>query len=66
MAKIGLDQSDIVYVYCVLRDESRITLQDMGSGGDGYKLLDADSPLVLEEVDHILLPDGTRVYTDGT
>lgn len=61
-----IDRSNNIYAYCVLKDGSHITLQDWGSGGDGYKLLEADSPIVIEEVQYVQMPDGTKVYTDGT
>lgn len=61
-----IDRSNNINACCVLKDGTQITLQDWGSGGDGYKLLEAESPIVIEEVQYIQLPDGTRVYTDGT
>lgn len=61
-----IDRSNKIYAYCVLKDGSQIKLQDWGSGGDGYKLLEADSPIVMEEVQYVQLPDGTKIYTDGT
>lgn len=48
-----LDHNDYVCASCILKDGSKITLHDWGNGGEGeehYKLLEPDSPLVLEEV----------------
>ena len=64
-----LDQNDCIYASCILKDGSRVTLHDWGNGGEGderYKLLEPDSPLVLEEVQCVQMPDGTKIYIDGT
>ena len=64
-----LDHNDYINAYCILRDGSKIALQDWGNGGSGeehYKLLDPDSPLVLEDVVYIQMPDGTKISKDGT
>lgn len=42
-------------MYVVMDDGSRILLNDTGSG------IDAESPIVLDEVDYILLADGTKL-----
>ena len=55
-----------IFAYAVMEDGSRIRLWDMGSGGTNYKVLDAESPVMITSVDHILLADGTRLYPDGT
>lgn len=47
--------------YAVMADGSRIELRDYGSSGVGGKALEAESPIVLEEVDYILFPDGTKL-----
>lgn len=44
-------------------------MHDWGNGGEGeerYKLLEPDSPIVLEEVQCIQMPDGTNINMDGT
>ena len=64
-----LDHNDYVCASCILKDGSKITLHDWGNGGEGeerYKLLEPDSPLVLEEVQCIQMPDGTKINMDGT
>ena len=64
-----LDHNDYINAYCILKDGSKIALQDWGNGGSGeehYKLLDPDSPLVLEDVVYIQMPDGTKISKDGT
>lgn len=49
------------HIYAVMKDGSRIMLEDNWSRWDGYNVLKARSPIVLEEVDHILLADGTKI-----
>ena len=64
-----MDHNDYIYASCILKDGTKITLQDWGNGGWGeehYKLLDPESPIVLEEVQCIQMPDGTKIYMDGT
>lgn len=64
-----LDHNDYICASCILKDGSRITLHDWGNGGEGeerYKLLEPDSPIVLEEVQCIQMPDGTKINMDGT
>lgn len=48
-------------VYAVLKDGSRIELLPYGAQGVNFQTLEAASPLVLSEVDHILLADGTII-----
>lgn len=55
-----------IFAYAVMQDGSRIRLWDMGKGGTDYKVLDAESPVVIDSVDHILLADSTKLYPDGT
>ena len=64
-----MDHNDYIYASCILKDGTKITLQDWGNGGWGeehYKLLDPESPIVLEEVLCVQMPDGTKIYMDGT
>ena len=64
-----LDHNDYINASCILKDGSKITLYDWGNGEAGeerYKLLEPDSPIVLEEVQCIQMPDGTKIYMDGT
>lgn len=49
------------HIYAVMKDGSQIELEDFGSGGDGYASLEPVSPIVLNEVDHILMADGTVI-----
>ena len=47
-------------VYVVMKDGSRVQLVSQW-GSVGVEHLNAESPIVLEEVDHVLLPDGTKI-----
>lgn len=49
------------HIYAVMKDGSQIELQDWGTGGHTYSVLDAASPIVPEEVDHILMADGLSI-----
>ncbi len=48
-------------VYAVLKDGTRIALEDQGSAGVGTTVLIAQTPIVLENVDYILMADGTVI-----
>ena len=48
-------------IYAVMKDGSKILLEDNWSRWDGYNILKARTPIVLDEVDHILLADGTKI-----
>lgn len=48
-------------IYVVMKDGSRIMLEDNWSRWDGYNVLKARSPIVLDEVVHVLLADGTKI-----
>lgn len=45
------------HIYAVMKDGSRIELEDQGYGDT----LEAVSPIVIENVDHILMADGTKI-----
>lgn len=47
-------------IYAVMSDGSRIQLFPSW-GSMGQQHFDAESPIVLDEVDHVLLPDGTKL-----
>lgn len=47
-------------VFAVMKDGSQIELEDYGGGGSSA-VLKAKVPIVLEEVDYILLADGTKL-----
>ena len=49
------------HVYAVMKDGTSIMLEDNWSRWDGYNVLKARSPIPLDEVDHILLADGTKI-----
>lgn len=55
-------------VYAVMKDGSKIALLPYGAHGALSQTLEAETPLVLQEVSHILLSDGTKlpVPTDET
>lgn len=48
-------------VYAVMKDGSQVELRDMGSPDTAILYLDVVSPIVVEDVDHVLLPDGTKL-----
>ena len=48
-------------VYAVMKDGSQVELEDYGGGGRGFAVLTAKAPIVLENVDYILLADGVRI-----
>jgi len=56
-ALIGCSEANVRFdnVYAVLKDGSQILLRDTGG------MAEAESPIVLAEVDHILLADGTKL-----
>lgn len=47
-------------VYAVMKDGTRVELDGSGGGG-GFTVLTAKAPIVLEEVDYVLLADGTKI-----
>lgn len=47
-------------VYAVMTDGNRIELVP-NWGGDGKQYFNAESPIILEDVDHILFDDGTKI-----
>lgn len=49
------------HVCAVMKDGTEILLEDNWSRWDGYNVLKARSPIVVEEVDHIRLADGTKL-----
>ena len=52
-------------VYAVLKDGREIKLSN-GYGGEANQfLMQSSAPMVLEEIDHIRMVDGTRLYPDG-
>lgn len=48
-------------MYAVMKDGSKVELEDYGGGGVGFTVLTAKSPIILENVDYILLADGVRI-----
>lgn len=51
--------------YAVMKDGRKIQLHHGFGGGPDTYYLSASAPLVLEEVDHIQLADGTEISMDG-
>jgi len=49
------------HVHAVMKDGTSIMLEDNWSRWDGYNVLKARSPIILDEVDHVLLADGTKL-----
>lgn len=47
-------------IYVVMKDGSQIPLHNTG-GSPGMQQCIADVPIILENVDHVLMPDGTRL-----
>lgn len=58
---VNLTWAGSEHVYAVMRDGSRVALTDMGSGGVGCSILEAEAPIVLDEVEYILMADGTII-----
>ena len=50
------------HVFAVMKDGTEIMLEDNWSRWAGYNVLKACSPIVVDEVDHIRLADGTLIY----
>jgi hypothetical protein len=48
-------------MYAVMKDGSKVELEDYGSGGVGFAVLTANAPIIIENVDYILLADGVRI-----
>lgn len=49
------------HIYAVMKDGSQVELLDRGSPDTATLYLDVDSPIVVEDVDHILLADGVAI-----
>lgn len=52
-------------IYVVLQDGREIELTDDYGGSANRFLMQVSAPIVLEEVDHIRMVDGTKIYMDG-
>jgi len=50
------------HVFAVMKDGTEIMLEDNWSRWDGYNVLKARSPIIVDEVDHLRLADGTCIY----
>ena len=48
-------------VYAVMKDGGQVELADYGGGGRGFAVLTAKAPIIVENVDYILLADGVRI-----
>lgn len=48
-------------MYAVMKDGSTVELEDYGGGGVGFAVLTAKAPIVLENVDYILLADALKI-----
>ena len=48
-------------MYVVMKDGSKVELEDYGSGGVGFAVLNANAPIVLENADYIIMADGTKI-----
>lgn len=55
------ENMNLLPVYAVMKDGSQIELLPFGSSGVNYQTLEAETPLILSEVDHILMGDGTVI-----
>lgn len=58
---VNFTSEDSEHIYAVMKDGSQIELLPYGSQGKDYDTLEAETPIVLAEVDHILLADGTVI-----
>ena len=54
-------EDELVYPHVIMKDGSRIRLIPYGSDGSSTRNLLAEAPLVYEEIDHILMADGTVI-----
>ncbi len=52
-------------LWAVMKDGSEIELHCSASGYDGRVSAQAQSPIVLSQLDHVRLVDGTKLYSDG-
>lgn len=59
--RLHLAVLDDEHIYAVMHDGSQIELVDWGDFGTGILYLNAQTPIVLEDVDHVLLADGTVI-----
>lgn len=50
----------------VMNDGSRVMLSNCGISGLDGMVLEAETPIVVEDVAYILMPDGTRIPMSGT
>ena len=48
-------------MFVVMKDGSQVELEDHGSGGIGFAVLTANAPIIIENVDYILLADGMKI-----
>lgn len=52
--------ADFEDLYVVMNDGTKVRMQ-RGAGAPNYNGYKFDTPIILEDVDHILLPDGTKL-----
>lgn len=57
----GMINADIEDIYAVMQDGSMAKL-NTATGAPGHLTYHFDAPIVLADIDHILLPNGTRLY----
>ena len=57
---LNLSQNMDAAIYAVMKDGSCIKLDGVGTDN---MILQAETPIVLSQLDHILLEDGTKLYT---
>lgn len=55
------EEMDELLLYAVMKDGNQIALLPFGSQGKSFQTLEAETPLILSEVDHILMGDGTII-----
>ena len=44
-----------------MKDGSQVELADYGAGGRGFTVLTAKAPIIVENVDYVLLADGVKI-----
>lgn len=54
------DNEDSI-IWVVMKDDTMIQLRDYGATDGKYCVLEAATPIILDDVAYILLPDGTRI-----
>ena len=55
------EEDDVTWPCVVLKDGTQLRLVSHGAGSSNTRTLEADQPIIFEDVDYILMTDGTRI-----